>query len=307
MAGTGTLKPPAALLVGGLMLGLILSAPGAYASGTVIITASYSVSGGGTPTSPTLNYVNSTGGQEHATLTTTPTAYTAESGSTWTITPNPLTGSGTTERWATDGVTSGTATASFTVSPVYYNQYGPNVAFTLTDTYGLRNAPIFYFTAFGTAQQELMSKTPTQIWMDAKSAWRTQSPFVTNPDLTTYYGNVTSGTISGATHITEAYTTASSCTGSTPLISLEQGCIVPAILGTWGNFFGTQIWLSFILLGVNVALYNKSQSLMVSLIILMAAGAAFGFAFPAAFASIAEALAALSLAGIVTKAVLMIR
>ena len=46
---------------------------------------------------------------------------------------------------------------------------------------------------------------------------------------------------------------------------------------------------------------------MVSLIILMAAGAAFGFAFPAAFASIAEALAALSLAGIVTKAVLMIR
>ena len=142
---------------------------------------------------------------------------------------------------------------------------------------------------------------------DAKSAWRTQSPFVTNPDLTIYYGNVTSGTVSSATHITEAYTTAKSCIGSTPLISLEQGCVVPAILGTWGNFFGTQVWLSFILLGVSVALYNKSQSIMVSLIILMAAGAAFGFAFPAAFASIAEALAALSLAGIVTKAVLMIR
>jgi hypothetical protein len=241
------------------------------------------------------------------TLTTTPTAYTAESGSTWTITPNPLTGSNTTERWETDAVISGTATASITVSPIYYNQYGPNVAFTLTDSYTLKNAPVFTYVLYGQTATATMSKTPTQIWIDSGSKWSAQSPFVTNPDLTTYYGNVTSGTVSSATHITEAYTTASSCIGSTPLISLEHGCVVPAILGTWGNFFGQQIWLSFVLLGANVAIFNKTQSIMIALSLLMVVGAVFGFAFPAAFASIAEALAAIALAGIVTKAVLMIR
>ena len=270
------------------------------------ITVSYSISGGGTPTAPTFTYYS--GGTQHtATVTTTPTPYTVDYGSTWSITPNPLTGSGTTERWATDGVTTGTATASITVSPVYYNQYGPNVAFTLTDSYTLKNAPIFTYVLYGQTATATMSKTPTQVWIDSGSKWSAQSPFVTNPDLTTYYGNVTSGTVSGATHITEAYTTAKSCVGSTPLISLEHGCVVPAILGTWGNFFGTQIWLSFVLLAVNVAIFNKTQSIMIALSLLMVVGAVFGFAFPTAFASIAEALAAIALAGIVTKAVLMIR
>lgn len=284
---------------------MTLNALPIHATGTYTITASYSISGGGTPTAPTLNYINATGGQAHATLTTTPTAYTASSGSAWSITPNPLTGSGSTERWETNMIISGTVTASFTVSPTYYNQYGPDVAFTLTDSL-LKNAPIFHYTAFATFQQLVISTTPTQIWMDEGSAWSIQNPFVTNPDLTTYYGNVTSGTISSATHITVAYTTRG-CIGSTPLISLEQGCVVPAILGTWGNFFGEQIWLSFVLLGINIAVYNKTQSIMIAMSMLMVMGAVFGFAFPAAFASIAEALSAIALAGLATKGVLMIR
>ena len=269
-------------------------------------TVSYSISGGGTPTAPGFNFLF--GGTAYTyTMTTTATGVFVDPGSAWSVSPNPLTGSGSTERWETNAVISGTATTSITVSPVYYNQYGPDVAFTLTDSYTLKNAPIFTYVLYGQTATATMSKTATQIWMDSGSKWSAQSPFVTNPDLTTYYGNVTSGTVSGATHITEAYTTAKSCVGSTPLISLEHGCVVSAILGTWGNFFGQQIWLSFVLLGVNVAIFNKTQSIMIALSLLMVVGAVFGFAFPAAFASIAEALAAIALAGIVTKAVLMIR
>ena len=266
-------------------------------------TLSYSIIGGGTPTAPTFSGT-AAGATYTPTLTTTATQYWFDDGSTWSIT-NPLTGSGTTERWDTGQATSGTISV-FTENFAYYNQYSPKVTFTLTDSL-LTTTPTFTYVEYGASVTQHNSKTGINPWIDSGSTWSAQNPFVTSPDLKTEYGNVTSGTISSANHITIAYAPATSCVGSTPLKSIENGCIVPGIVGTWGNFLGTAGWFSFVLLGVNVAVYHKSQSVMVSLIILMVMGGMFGFLFPQSFSNVAEALIAIGIAGIAVKAILAVR
>jgi hypothetical protein len=81
------------------------------APGQVTMTVSYSVVGSGTPTAPVFHYILK-GASKSLTLTTTPTKVSADSGSTWSITPNPLTGSTSTQRWysaqALTGKASGT-------------------------------------------------------------------------------------------------------------------------------------------------------------------------------------------------------
>ena len=60
-------------------------------------TLSYSVTGGGSPTAPSLS-ANKFGTSTPQTLTTTATGYWYDAGASWSITPNPLSGSSGTER-----------------------------------------------------------------------------------------------------------------------------------------------------------------------------------------------------------------
>ena len=92
----------------------------------VTMTVSYSVVGGGTPTAPTFNYVLN-GASKSLTLTKTATAVSADAGSAWSVTPNPLKGSGSTERWYSNQTLTGTASATAIVFS-FQNQYYLTIA-----------------------------------------------------------------------------------------------------------------------------------------------------------------------------------
>ena len=82
----------------------------------------YSVTGGGTGYgAPVLTYTSG-GTVTSADLTTGATAYKLDNGSQWSIS-NPLPGSSSSERWMTNGTTSGTATSGASISVQYQNQY----------------------------------------------------------------------------------------------------------------------------------------------------------------------------------------
>jgi hypothetical protein len=101
---------------------------------TDAMTVSYTIHGGGqictgsppfqicTPSAPTFNYVEG-GVSKSLILTTTPTTVEADFESSWSVTPNPLSGSDASERWIAAEGTSGAIVGSGTVVFKYQNQY----------------------------------------------------------------------------------------------------------------------------------------------------------------------------------------
>ena len=88
---------------------------------TLTMTVSYSVVGGGSPTAPVFHYVLS-GAPMSLTLTKTATTVVVDAGSAWSVTPNPLTGSSSSQRWFSSQPLSGTASATTLVFK-YQHQY----------------------------------------------------------------------------------------------------------------------------------------------------------------------------------------
>jgi len=84
---------------------------------------SYSVSGGGSAYSLPTFQANQFGSPTPIALMTTPTGYWYDYGSSWTLTPNPLSGSGPIERWFTTQTTSGTIGGSSTRAFSYQHQF----------------------------------------------------------------------------------------------------------------------------------------------------------------------------------------
>ncbi|MGA3296496.1 MAG: S53 family peptidase, partial [Candidatus Bathyarchaeia archaeon] len=87
----------------------------------VTMFVSYSIIGGGNPTPPIFNYVQG-GAPKSRTLTTTSTNVTTDLGSAWSVTPNPLTGSSSSERWNSNQALTGNAAAT-TILFSFYHQY----------------------------------------------------------------------------------------------------------------------------------------------------------------------------------------
>ena len=90
------------------------------------------MSGGGSPTAPTLTS-KQFGATYTPSLTGTATAYSLDNGATWSVT-NPLTGSGSTERWQTSQTVSGTVSAAQTIAFTFYNQYLLTLEYTISNT-----------------------------------------------------------------------------------------------------------------------------------------------------------------------------
>ena len=112
---------------------------------TVMMTVSYSVVGGGTPTAPVFNYVLN-GKSKSLTLTMTATPVSVDTGSAWKVTPNPLTGSTSAERWhASPSSLSGTASAKTLVFAFQHQYYltmkvSSSTAGSVTPSSGWHNA-----------------------------------------------------------------------------------------------------------------------------------------------------------------------
>jgi hypothetical protein len=171
------------------------------------ITFQYSVSGDGSSYSaPTVNYtLFGTGGNTVTAVTSGGTAVWVDAGTTYSYT-NPLSGSGSSERWVTGSAT-GTANASGTVSKTYYHQYQVTPYYTLSDSSSPTVTNVVGYTQFG----GLASATPTKgssggtaVWADAGSSVTYTSPIsgsgqrwqITSADSGTYtaLSSVTSST-----------------------------------------------------------------------------------------------------------------
>jgi len=92
----------------------------------VNMTVSYSIIGGGSPVQPVFVYIQ-VGHEKNQSLSTSGTTFSVDLGSPWFVTPNPLAGSSSSERWLSTKSTSGVASAQ-TVVLSYYHQFTQTVA-----------------------------------------------------------------------------------------------------------------------------------------------------------------------------------
>lgn len=210
---------------------------------SVTLTFSYTVIGGGSGyTAPMLTYVQG-GSTKSAALSTSATSYTVDANSAWSVT-NPLTGSGSNERWQTRQSTSGTATSSVTVTFSFSHQYAITFGYTVLGGGSGYSAPSVSYTTFGTNDS---AATGTSVWVDAgtsygypvnlpgsgtSESWRTNSPSGpaqgSNSITVKYYHQWS---------VTFAYTILGGGSGySSPTVSATQfglGITVPTGSSTW--------------------------------------------------------------------------
>ncbi len=169
--------------------------------GTVFLTFSYSIVGGGSGASaPILSYVQG-GLSKTATLTTSATSFTADLGTAWSVT-NPLGGSGASERWMTNQAVSGTASASITTVFSYYHQYAVTFAFSVLGGGSGYTAPSVTFAAFGATAA---TSPGTAIWADSGSGYQFQNPLTGSTGTEAWRSATASGTVSGSQTLTATY------------------------------------------------------------------------------------------------------
>ena len=142
-----------------------------------VLIYSYSVTGGGSPTAPTLT-ITQFGSSYTPTITGSAVTYWADNSASWSVT-NPLSGSGSTERWDTSQTVSGTVSATVTTAYTYYLQYLPTYQYTVTGGGSPTVATIVRITQFGGAA----TVTPT---LAGQTAW-------TDSGTTSSYTNPISG------------------------------------------------------------------------------------------------------------------
>lgn len=168
----------------------------------VALTASYSIiGGGGTGVKDELTYMSG-GDQEVVPLTTSPTVYMADAGSTWSAQAI-LTGSTVSERWVTSQDVSGNISSSLTVAFSYYNQYRVNFDYNVTDGGTGYSGSSVSFLQMGT---QTSSPSPGTVWVDASSAFSYPSQLQGSTSRERWILETAgSGTISQAETVNETY------------------------------------------------------------------------------------------------------
>jgi len=163
----------------------------------VTMTVSYSVLERGTPTAPVFNYVQG-GVSKQYTLTTTATAISVDSGSTWSVTPNPLSGSGASERWYSSQTLSGTASTTTTLF-TFHHQHLQILSYALSGDGSGYSEPTFMASRNGASAPQVLTTSATDYWYDAGAPWTVTNPLDGSGGSERWYtAQTTSGTISAA-------------------------------------------------------------------------------------------------------------
>ncbi len=131
----------------------------------------YSIVGGGNPNSPTFNYVLS-GATKSLTLSQVPTTVSADAGSTWSVTPNPLVGSSSSQRWYSNQPLTGTVpVSSTTLVFVFYRQTNLTLSYTVIGGGSGYSSPTFQANQFGRLLIVTLTATPKAYWFDYGATW----------------------------------------------------------------------------------------------------------------------------------------
>lgn len=169
----------------------------------VPLTVSYSIQGAGSGySSPVLTYI--AGGQQiTAVLGTTPTSYSADSGSSWAVT-NPLSGSSSSERWQTSQTTSGTVSTSVTQTFVYYHQYLVSSSYSIVGS-GKPNPPALSYSSFGSNSLLTLATSQQGPWIDAGSTYVSTNPLIGSTANERWFSTENNGTVSSSGTLSFSY------------------------------------------------------------------------------------------------------
>jgi hypothetical protein len=191
-------------------------------------TLSYSVSGRGSPMAPNFT-ANQFGSSIVQTLTTTPTGYWFDAGASWSVSPNPLSGSTSSERWQTNQATSGTVYSSQSITFTYYHQYMVTASYSTSDSSIPSSNVVLSGTQFGSNSYQLNLTTLSQTaWLDANTVWSVNTPITAGSGTERWSASSgTSGNVNGTLTIDPKYwhqylvmASYSTSDGSTPLESV---------------------------------------------------------------------------------------
>jgi hypothetical protein len=200
-------------------------------------TISYSVVGGGTPTAPAFTS-NQFGTSFSQTLTTSPTDQWFDADASWSVTPDPLTGSSASDRWKspTSQFSNGTVSAAQTLTFNYYRQFQQTLSYSVVGG-GLPTAPTFAANQFGSSASVTLTSTATSTWFDASASWAVTNQLGGSTSSEQWLSSqATSGTISDARtlmftyshqyHLTVSVNPADSGNTSYPSGFYDSGCSV---------------------------------------------------------------------------------
>ena len=271
---------------------------------TTTSCVSYQLVGGGSFDAPSYTYYDAGNVSHTVTLTRSPVCYTVLAGSSYSV-PSLLSGisDSAQERAITANSTSAVVTSGVFV---YWHQLDVPVSYTITDGTAT-NHPTFTYLAFASPVTVTNQKYATSYWIDYNSHWTAQDPFTTSPDFVMLTAHPPSGQAASLQPIIVAYFASSSCGNPNPLTEIENGCVIPGIVGAWSYATGAPAWFGFILLGINVAIYNRSQSVWLSLLILWVSGAVFSAILPVYVGQVAQVFLYLGSAGLAVKTILLLR
>lgn len=170
----------------------------------VTMTVSYSVVGGGSPSPPTFNYFQG-GVSKTYTLTTTASPLTVDSGNPWSVSPNPLSGSSSSERWQSSQASSGTATTT-TIVFAFYHQFLQTFSYTVVGGGSGYSAPTFTATEFGGSMPQTLTTSASGYWYDSGSTWTLTNPLTGSTSSEQWVTTQsTTGSISSAQTIAFVY------------------------------------------------------------------------------------------------------
>jgi hypothetical protein len=171
---------------------------------TVTMIVNYLVVGGGSPPAPVFHYVLG-GVTKSLTLPLNkPKSLQADTGSGWSVTPNPLTGSTSKERWDSNQPLLGTATAT-TIVFVFYHQTRQTLSYKVEGG-GTPTAPSFQSTEFGSPASVTLTTTATKTWFDVSAAWTVTNPLGGSTSSERWFtSHTTSGTIGSASIVAFTY------------------------------------------------------------------------------------------------------
>ncbi len=164
----------------------------------------YSVTGGGAGYAPpTLSYT-SLGSTSTSILTTSSIAYWVDNAGTASVT-NPLTGSGSAERWSISSATGSISSGGGLTIYAYYNQYACTCFYNVLDG-GSPMPPTISGARYGTSSTEALSTFSNAIWQDNNAAWSVTNPLGgSGPNERWTTGGATSGTVIGPLTISPTY------------------------------------------------------------------------------------------------------
>jgi len=172
-----------------------------YSEVTMIVN--FTIEGGGSPDgAPAFSYVEA-GVPNSTILTTASTSIEVDSGSSWSVTPNPLACSGPSERWQSSQALTGSASAT-TIVFNFYHQYLQTLSYSVIGG-GSPSAPSFTGTQFGTSASQVLTSSPTAYWYDAGSSWSVTNPLSGLTGSEQWVANQTTGTIQSSQALAIGY------------------------------------------------------------------------------------------------------